>query len=277
MLSVALGRHSRIVAPPELHLLRFESFSAWRAGYPAAMASLCALMRELGEPDDPGAISERFAHVSSSAVLETALDLAGPGRFVVDKTPAYARDPDALARLEGLRPFYVWLVRHPLGVASSLIEREGERRRAKNSSPTAALKYPLFSMRARLARVTGRDVREGAAYWTAAHANLERHLATVPGERQLRLHYEAFVRLPAEVGAELCAALGVGFEPAMTRAPEAAAGELNWGIGDQKIQKHRGIDAGAAERWRERYAEDALPPETAAMMGRLGVETTNRR
>ncbi len=48
LLSAMLGGHRQIVAPPELHLLRYPTLRAWRAGYPAAVPSLEGLLETLG-------------------------------------------------------------------------------------------------------------------------------------------------------------------------------------------------------------------------------------
>ena len=46
-------------------------------------------------------------------------------------------------------------------------------------------------------------------------------------------------------------------------------GALQWGIGDQKIAEHRGINARVADAWRDVYPETAMDPGTLALWHRL--------
>ena len=112
-----------------------------------AMASLRWLLERLGEPTDDTAIERVFAGRDTVSVGRDLLRLAGPERFVVDKTPAYARTDEALARLAALRPIYVWLLRHPLGVAASMLERDERERAAKGKTPPEAKRRPWYRSR----------------------------------------------------------------------------------------------------------------------------------
>jgi LPS sulfotransferase NodH len=44
LLSVLLGAHHNVIAPPELHLQAYSTFDEWRQQYPSAMKSLCFLL-----------------------------------------------------------------------------------------------------------------------------------------------------------------------------------------------------------------------------------------
>jgi hypothetical protein len=267
LLATLLGGHPSVVAPPELHLLRWATVDEWRAGYPQALVSLRALLRGIGAEDD----AERFATWSTPDVYRWILERAPRGGIVVDKTPAYARDARALERLERLRPFYVWLIRHPLGVAASKLERARERRRGKNRTVGATLKYPLFLLREGIGGWSGRAVRDCVAYWVDAHEAIESALGRVAAERRCAVHYEQLVREPTVVLEGLCAALGLAFDAGMLEAVARPAGALAWGIGDEKIRQSGQVDASAAERWRERLDETVLDSRARHLMARLGV------
>jgi LPS sulfotransferase NodH len=271
LLSVMLGAHSRVVAPPELHMFRYESLDAWRAGYPQARDSLRALLAAIGSEAELARLERDCGHCPPADIYRWILARAGAGAFVVDKTPAYARDLGTLHRIERLEPFYVWLIRHPLGVAASAIERARARRRAKNARLSARLKYPLFLARQAVAVWSGREVRAQVAYWVEAHERISSLLEEVPTERQSTVHYERLVRDPAQVLGGLCAALGLELEPAMLDPRSHAARDLAWGIGDEKIKATDGVDPGAADRWRATLDERVLEARARQMMERLHV------
>jgi hypothetical protein len=252
-------------------MLRYECLDAWRTGYPQARESLRALLAAIGAEGEFERLERDCGQCPPADIYRWILARAGEGTFVVDKTPAYARELDTLRRIERLEPFYVWLIRHPLGVAASVIERAHARRRAKNSRLGARLKYPLFLARQAIAARSGRDVRAQVAYWVEAHDRIGRLLQDVPAERRSTVHYERLVRAPAQVLGELCAALGLELEPAMLDPRGGASRGLAWGIGDEKIKVTDGVDPGAADRWRATLDERALDARARAMMARLHV------
>lgn len=270
LLSTMLGAHRQIVAPPELHLFGFPSFDAWRIGYPPAIRSLVAAYDALGAPLGEAGLRTRFAGRPVEEVYEDLLARCGSGRFFLDKTPAYARRAGALERAEGFRPFFVWLVRHPLGVASSRIERVDDMRRQERGLK-ARLKYPLYVLRRELRRRSGRELRGELSRWADAHERIERFLAGIAPERWHRLHYEGLVRAPEKEIERLCQRLGLEMEPAMLDPRSHLPKGLSWGVGDEKVRRHARIDPSLADRWREHYDEAHLDPRSLSLMRRLGV------
>jgi hypothetical protein len=266
LLSVMLGAHHRIVAPPELHLLRYADLAAWRQGYPAAMRSLQALFTMLGL--DPALMTE-LEGLPMERVYEILLERCGEGRVLVDKSPAYGYTLDSLERGERLTPFYIWLVRHPLGVAASRIDRIREKRRAEKGL-AARLKYPLFLAREAIARRGGRELQRELDHWRDVHARIAAFLGGIEAERQAMVWYEDLVSAPERELSRLCSVLGLVPEPAMLDPQTHAPRGLGWGVGDEKVLRHRTVDPGGADRWRERYAESSLDPETQALWLELG-------
>lgn len=59
-LSIMLGAHSRVIAPPELHLLAYPPFDAWRQQYPAALQSLGFLLAACGLSSDEKQVEQQF-------------------------------------------------------------------------------------------------------------------------------------------------------------------------------------------------------------------------
>jgi hypothetical protein len=274
LLSVALGAHHHHISPPEMHLMAYSTFDEWRREYPAALDSLRFLMHACGRDGHEEALETTFAGWTPESiyrwVVNTGLD---PDDVFIDKTPKYARYPEVLARIETLRPHYIWLIRHPLAVAASQIELRRERRLRPLSGIIAKVRRPIerakeFSNKPRL-------LADEVAYWREIHSNIETFLAAVDERRQCRVVFENFVREPETELRRLCEWLGTDFEPGMldpgTNVP-AGMGPL---VGDPKLATHRRIDASVADAWRRRYSEDVLDSKTLTLMERWGVATAD--
>ncbi|MDF1585261.1 sulfotransferase family protein [Marinimicrococcus flavescens] len=267
LLSMILGGSRRVVAPPELHGFRYADFESWRQGYPQSMASLSWLLDRLGEESGPETLDRRFAGKPVETVYGELLGLGGPGRLLVDKTPAYARDPSSLARLERFEPLYLWLVRHPLGVAASMHERREARQRPGGQDLRA---WPTrLWKRWKRARHDARVLAEDLAYWRRCNVNLRDFLATVPAERQLKLLFEELVEHPEPALARLARFLGIDVEPAMLSPGSRLPETLAQGIGDAKIRGTVGISAAPARHWRKVYRPWRMDRETARLYSEL--------
>jgi len=270
LLSLALGANERHVSPPEMHLLAYPTFDEWLADYPSAMLSLQFLLRSCGEEADDAEIRERFAGWRSEDVYRWVLEnRLGDDKVFIDKTPKYGRDGAALARIEMLAPRYVWLVRHPLGVAASQIELRRARRAAKTAGILDRLKEPLRRLRGKLNR--RRMIEEEVGYWKAVHANIERFLAGVNPARWRRVSFERFVAEPELVLRELCAWMGSEFRPQMLEPGEHVPREMRPELGDPKIYRRQRIDASAAGAWRTELSEDLLDAEARELVVRWGI------
>ncbi|MDX6749362.1 sulfotransferase [Geminicoccaceae bacterium 1502E] len=267
LLSMILGGSRRVVAPPELHGFRYAGFEGWRQGYPQSMASLAWLLDRLGEESGPETLARRFAGQTVETVYKELLDLCGPGRLLVDKTPAYARDPSSLARLERFEPLYLWLVRHPLGVAASMHERR-EARQQPGGQDLRAWPTRLWK-RWKRARHDARILAEDLAYWRRCNGNVQSFLATVPAERRLGLLFEELVERPEPALAGLARFLGIDVEPAMLAPGSRLPGTLAQGIGDAKIRGTVGISAAPAHHWRKVYRPWRMDRETARLYREL--------
>jgi len=270
LLSLALGANERHVSPPEMHLLAYPTFDAWHADYPSAILSLQFLLRSCGDDVDEREILSRFSGWRSEDVYRWLLANRIPEEGIfIDKTPKYGRDQAVLRRVETLAPRYIWLVRHPLGVASSQIELRHARRVAKASSLVVRLKAPLRWLRETLNR--RRMIEEEVAYWREVHANIEGFLAGVDPARWRRVSYERFVAEPETVLRALCAWLGSDFRPQMLEPGEHVPREMRPELGDPKIYRRQRIDASAAEAWRRHISEDLLDAETRELIRRWGI------
>jgi len=211
LLSRLLGAHSAIFAPEEPHLITpiahlgyFESVE--EAPYDpvitrqAARALVAALPG--GEEAYLGAL-----RAYSDAIYRGLLEGSGESAtLLLDKTPAYALSLDFLARLYPAARFLV-LTRHPIAIWSSFVDSffDGDDRVAHEHNPLLERYVPAIA----------RFLRS---------ADLPLH----------RVRYENMVRDPDSTAQEICAFLGIEYEPGMVDYGSApgARGESTRGLGD---------------------------------------------
>ncbi len=267
LLSQCLGAHPAVTAPPELHLLRFESIQQAFGAYPQSKHSLETLLESLQ-------LSNDIARTDATPIqlYRRILDLAADGSWIVDKTPAYVREPGALETAETLEPSYIWLMRHPLGVVHSRAERRRKRRAEANREHLLQrLRYPAFLLREALRDGSGATRREFLKSWLDAHQRIQRFLSPLPEARWTRVHYEELVRNPETVLKALCQHLGLEFDPAMLNPNALPAKHLSWGLGDQKFLETDGFSPDRAAAWKTNYREAMLPAEMRDFARSVGV------
>lgn len=273
LLRVMLGEHSRVYAPSELFLLRYADYDTWRAEKPVAMLSVLDFFRQIGRPTTADAVDRACAGRSTLECYRWLLGFLAPGTFLVDKTPAYANDLATLLRAEALQPFYVWLIRHPLGVIESHLRLDERRRRRRGRGWHALGGWLLTGINRLQHRLTGEMsplAREREVKWVLQNANVRHFLEQVPRGRRHVVRFEQLVREPAATLAELCAAIGIALEPAMAR-PETRTRRMHPELGDVNFHRHDGIDPEVVERWRARYHERRLRYDTVRLMREVGL------
>ena len=86
----------------------------------------------LGQPKDVAAIDEACRGMDILDVYRWLFGFLRPDQFLLDKTPAYANDGDTLRRSRPLKPHYIWLIRHPLGVIESHVRLKFRERHTKD-------------------------------------------------------------------------------------------------------------------------------------------------
>jgi len=266
LLSLMLGGHRRLVAPPELHLMAYPTVDQWLERYPEAIKSLEYLLDACGLGMDRKEIEERFAGWSPEALYKWVM--AQPFTepvIIVDKTPKYAREWTALNRTAILEPLYIWLLRHPLGVAASQIALRRKQREDRNQNLLSSLKYPFFRVRAAFRKSD--DIYHEVAYWTWVNSLIEQFLVAIPAERKRKVHFEHLVKDPRSVMEQLCQWLGISFEPAMLQPQDHIPRALDWRLGDPKACKHGGIDPTVADSWQQYYSERTLDDLTGRLLG----------
>ena len=269
LLRVMLGGHSRILAPQELFLMRYPDFDTWRARKSVAMESLLELFDLLELPQTEASIAGTCKGMPMVDVYQWLFDFLPAEVILLDKTPAYANDSATLERSRPLTPFYVWLVRHPLGVIDSHV-RVKERERRRRALPGRVLR-PLRDAIERLTDGLPALARKREAKWVLQNTNVRDFLRDIPAEQQARVHFEDLVQNPEDVVRRLCDAIGIEPEPQMVR-PETRQ-TMNPHLGDPNFHLHAAIDAQPAASWTARYSESQLRPETIALMQELGIRS----
>jgi hypothetical protein len=271
LLRFMLGGHSRVVSPAELFILRYPDYDTWRARKPVAMESVLEYFRLLDVKMSAAEVDAACRGRSAADVFEWLFTFLPAGGILVDKTPAYSNELASLERSRSLQPFYIWLIRHPLGVIDSQVRLKEKlrQRKAERAGLVRRLRARVGGI-ARLWRGTNETIaRMREAKWVSQNRNVATFLRQVPVERQCTLYFEDMVRAPVPALERACAAIGLAIEPGM--AALRVAPEMNPHLGDPNFHQHQQVDAETADNWADRYQESWLRPETRQLMTEIGV------
>lgn len=271
---VLLGQHSQIIAPQEMFLMRYPDYATWRREKSVASESLVELFDLIGSPRTIEELDETLGQMSTPAAYEWLLDQLPPGSRLLDKTPAYANDGDSLRRSRPLEPFYIWLIRHPLGVIESHVRIKREAR--AGSGGWVGLRRRIRDNIVRMAAAPQGGMtalaRQREIKWVVQQTTIREYLATVDAKDKMVVRFEDLVRDPSPVVSRLCEGLGLSQEDGMLNV----IGErrtMNTSLGDPNFHKHDKVDPVTAEGWRQVFSEDNLTLETRRLMERIGVAT----
>lgn len=271
LLRYLLGEHSRLVSPQELFVLRYPDFLTWRARKGVAIESVLEYFRLLGRPTTEEEIDAACRGRSAVQVYEWMFGFLPPRGILVDKTPAYANEMASLERSRPLAPFYVWLIRHPLGVIDSQVRLKIKlrRRRAERAGALAKVRANVGDVVRQLRGHDEEVARRREAKWAIQNRNIAAFLRHIPADQQCTIYFEDLVRQPEREVARFCAASGLEREAQVGRL--GAAPEMNPHLGDPNFHQHRQVDAEMADDWLARFDERWLRPDTLALMDQLGV------
>lgn len=268
---VVLGANSRIVAPQEMFLMRYPDYRAFKEQKGVAIESLTEYFQLLGQPKTEAEIDAACNGRDMIDVYRWLFGFLRPEQFLLDKTPAYANDGDTLRRSRPLKPFYIWLIRHPLGVIESHVRLKFRERHTKDLKGIGrtmrdfVVDKVVRTANGMLPVARGREVK-----WVLQQTIIREFFATVPEEQKIIIKFEHLVRDPEPVVTRLCAALGVPVEPAMLEACGARK-VMNTSLGDPNFHLHDRIEAKTADTWRQVFEEKQLTLETRRLMDAIGV------
>jgi hypothetical protein len=268
---VILGEHDRIVAPAEMFLMRYPDYRTFRELKDVAIESLVELFDLVGHPHDAAAIDAACAGKSTLDVYRWLLGFLAPDQMLLDKTPAYANEGSTLRRSLPLEPFYIWLIRHPLGVIESHVRLKArERHTADLQGLGRLLRDQAVDSMAQLARGMTPRARQREIKWVVQQTIIREFLATVPEDRQCTLRFEDLVTDPEPQVRRLCDALAIDVQPKMLEACGARR-RMNVHLGDPNFHTHDRIDPATAIAWRQHFSENRLTLETRRLMDAIGV------
>jgi hypothetical protein len=268
---VVLGAHGRVVAPQEMFLMRYPDYRTFREQKAVAIESLVEYFDLLGQPKDAAAIDAACRGLEIRDVYRWLFSFLPPGHFLLDKTPAYANDGDTLRRSRPLRPFYIWLIRHPLGVIESHVRLKFRERHTKDLKGVGrtlqdfVVDKVVRTANGMLPVARGREVK-----WVLQQTIIREFLATVPDDEKIVIKFEHLVRDPEPVVGRLCDALGIAVEPKMLEACGARK-VMNTSLGDPNFHLHDRIEAKTADTWKQVFEEKQLTLETRRLMDAIGV------
>lgn len=261
LLRVMLGRHPALIAPGELFLLCFPTVDDWRSGRPLAIESVLEFLAQAGHPADDSALESQWRGRSSIEFYQWLVTRLPAGRRLVDKTPAYATHRAILDSTRQWDPFYIWLIRHPLGAVDSYLRVK----RQDFSAPRRMLKLVKDRIQRGLHGGLSRKGRRREDLWVRQNSNIAAFLETVPAARQCRLAFEKLVRQPEIQLRRLCHDAGLDY---VSQTLEQPPGETTVvpGLGDPNFARHRGISPETADTWRSQYDESVLSSAAARVM-----------
>lgn len=231
-----LGSHARIYAPAEPHLMPPLAHLGYhervdRAPYDPVITQIG--LREFvgalpgGEADYLEALRRATDHLYGRA-----LEAAGGGDLLfLDKTPAYALVLDFLVRLYP-DARYIVLTRHPVAIWSSIVDSffDGDHAAAHAHNPVLERYVPALARFLRDAEV-----------------------------RKLHLRYEDLVADPERHMRDLCAFLGIDFDPGMIDYGARSGGVQTAarGLGDPvTVSRESRPTTSSVDKWTEALGRD---------------------
>ncbi len=250
---------------------------AMLAGHPSLFAPAeLGLLGQHGTNPDSGPVNGVMYPAKRAIELLERFDVdpfVGPGyntqevyrilqersaRFLIDKTPYYAINPDILARAEDIfdGPRYIWLVRHPAGVTKSWSELEDN-----------------FFWGWRVSKLGLSKARIGELTWRLCHENIEAFLANIPESRKHVVKYEQFISDTRSTMNGICDFLGV--------TPHEKMMDPYDGDGERMIDRYgtdpnffirSKIEPGLIDSWKGVIDPSTFDEETKALARRLGYD-----
>ena len=271
LLRVILAGNPQLFAPPELHLLSFETLAQRKAALSNELNAhlLNGIIRAIIQLKGCSAVEAHNILDEWEAQNMTIKDLYRllqqwlGDRILVDKTPSYTYHVNFLKRAEAdfSNALYIHLLRHPYGTMRSFEDAKMDRLLPFMQSDT-------FSRR---------EYAELA--WLVCHQNILEFLKGVPGQRQFQVKFEALVSQTEITVRGICDFIGVDFCPEMLEPYREKSQRMTDGVetvakmsGDLKFHLHKQIETDMAYRWQKYYTVDFLGEVTWEVAELLGYK-----
>ncbi|MFL6655898.1 MAG: sulfotransferase [Sulfurifustis sp.] len=263
LLRAMLAGHPDLMAPPELHLLMFESMAERKkqlavTGCHWMSFGLIHTFEMAGATTEEAA--QRLAQTEADDVpipeFYRMLQQQAGGRTLVDKSTMYSMHPAWLQRAEEVfdDPKYLHLTRHPYAVIESFVRLHFHKTSVGPHFGISDENAWLFAEK----------------WWAVSYSNSVRFLETVARDRQYTLRYEDLVTDPEGMMREVCAFLNIPFHSAVLD-PYAGSRKQD-GLGDPNLLTRNRIEPELITAWRERRPPLALSPFTRRVAQTLGYD-----
>jgi acyl carrier protein len=262
LLRVILAGHPQLFAPPELHLLTYDTLKQRQHSLSDELnkhllsGTVEAIMRakdcSIGEAEQlmQTCVDQDLSSKQFYALLQEWIG----DKLLVDKTPSYAYHPNILKRAETdffAGAYYIHLLRHPFGMIRSFED-------AKLDRLVPFMRSETFSRR---------EYAEMA--WLICQQNILEFLKDIPSNRQSQVKFEDLVANPQITAESICKFLGLDFYPEMLEPYKEKNQRMTDGVyavsrmsGDLKFHLHERIEPEAAYRWQKYYNVDFLSDMT---------------
>ncbi len=273
LLRVMLAGHPALFAANELQLLGFNTLAerekAYQGKYSLWAEGLIRAVMELKncDPEEARLIIRQFTEAGYStrqmfAELQSWLD----GRLLVDKSPSYALDPQALQKaecdFEGA--LYIHLLRHPYAMIRSFERMHLDQAMYLHPHP-----------------YTGSQLAE--LIWAHSHQTIASFLESISVQRQFRLKYEELVTQPEAVMRQLCARFDLPYSPQLIKPYEGIENKMTDGLyeqskpmGDVRLLDHKKINPTLAEAWKGVLNDNFLHKQTWQIAQQLGYPNVSQ-
>lgn len=259
-----LAGHPQIQAPPELHLIQFDSLKGRERAIVAKnrqwmLAGLVqTLEQQMGLNQDQAFhyVSQLTRRDLSIAKAYQIVHSTNPKDILVDKSPSLTRRISWLRRIEKIfvRPRYLFLSRHPYAVMDSMMRVRVD--------PAELITAPPEDWAG--------EWRITEMVWKQTTGNITEFLAEVPQERWLHVRYEDLVQNPESELHRVTDFLDIPFDPAIL-CPYAGDRMMD-GVGDPNTSKRDKIDPKLADQWRSRPILRKLSAEVVSLASKLGYD-----
>jgi len=220
-----LAGHPEIFAANELQLLGFQNlqqradaysdkFALWKEGLVRTVMELENTTVENAK----SIIQKAEKSATSTKLFYQYLQNKISEKFLVDKSPSYALDPEILLKAENdfNNPIFIQLVRHPYAMVRSF-----EKMRM---SQVMFLKDHNFAPR-----------QLGELIWTESHRVIHDFFDTIDDHRKFKINYEDLVTDPKRVMENFCKKTGIPYDESLIRPYEGLDQKMTDGIyGDSK-------------------------------------------
>ncbi|MEC4982590.1 MAG: sulfotransferase [Oscillatoria sp. PMC 1068.18] len=271
LLRVMLAGNPQLFAPPELHLLSYNTLAQRQAALgegtnnhllQGAIRAIVQLQK-CSASEAEALMQELISKQTTTKQFYQLLQKWVEPQILVDKTPTYAAHLDILRRAETdfEEPLYLHLLRHPYGTIYSYTEAKLER-------ITPIMNESSLS-RQEVAELT----------WLVSHENIIEFLLDIPANRQMQVKFEDLVSYPETTVETICKFLGIDFNAGMLEPYQDKNKRMTDGVrsvsemsGDLKFHLHQNIDSETAYRWKKYHAVDFLSEESCDLGESLGYE-----